>query len=418
VGTGLELDGLEPRRVTIHPDPTTATDDLLLDTQATVQRLDRHHLDSVHAARALGVDDDLWDSHILITDHHPDTDLNELLNLIDTTEMTSGTTIIRHSDVAATFGEVIELTDTGRLRMPNSGLDLTAVGLTDHEADDISRLMRIADDWNDEPIPSMDAGPSTWQHHVDHAGHLHATLTIPRGQEVPPDAATLLPEPDDAYLDVAATTADDLATLAPHVPSTVRDAVVAADPDLDADLARWRDDPDTPKLTILGPVRARVGRQGRPVVVAKRRSYYTEMLTYLATRTHGATTDEVAEAFGISSNRVRKDISVLREWLGTNPHTGRRHVPEATRTRAAQRRGVGAYEVEGLLVDADLFRRLRARGEAQGGEAGIHDLQTALDLATGEPLSLLKNGGRPGSPTGHDSITILSAPSSMSPMWS
>ena len=50
----------------------------------------------------------------------------------------------------------------------------------------------------------------------------------------------------------------DLATLAPKVTHTVRDAVHDADPDLDADVAAWfADDCPLPRLTLLGPVRAR-----------------------------------------------------------------------------------------------------------------------------------------------------------------
>lgn len=393
VGVATSLDDLEPRRVTTHTEPGHALRDVALDTNSTIERLGAHGLAAAHAGRALNVGEDLWDSRILIIDHQQAASAPELIDLVDANSV-AGTSIVLHG-AGEPVGEVIELTEAGRLRMPSSGLDLTAARLNDIEADNIVRLLAIADQWTDETIPPMTADPGTWQANLDNAGHLLAALTVPRDQPSPADARSLLPEPDEAYVSVSATTTEDLAALAPHVPANVADAVEAADPDLDADLDRWHHDPDTPKLTILGPIKARVGRQGKPVVVAKRRAYYTELLIFLATRVRGATTDEVAEAFGISTNRVRKDISVLREWLGTNPRTGRRHVPEATRTRSAALRGTGAYEVEDLLVDADLFRRLRARGEARGGEAGIQDLRTALDLVAGEPLSLLKNGGRP-----------------------
>lgn len=394
INISTELDGLEPRRLYFHTDPEPAIRDLLLDTHSTLDRLTHHNLDSAHQARAEGTGDDLWDSRMLIIGAPDDAVAAELVDLVDGGPV-AGTSIILIDAADATVGEPIELTPDGRLRMLGTQLDIEAAGLTPDEAHGINQLLETAEDWDDQPILPLGGEPGTWQANVDQAGHLFADLTIPREDAPPTGAASLLPEPDAAYVGVAATTEDDLAALAPHVPPALRKVVEDADPDLDADLARWRDDPDTPKLSVLGPLTARVGRNGQPSVVAKRRAFYTEMLAYLATRTNGATTEEVAEAFELSTNRVRKDISVLRTWLGTNPRTEARHLPDANQTQASKRRGQGAYEVQGLLVDADLFRRLRARGEARGGEAGIADLRVALDLVRGEPFGGLKGGGRP-----------------------
>ena len=190
----------------------------------------------------------------------------------------------------------------------------------------------------------------------------------------------------------AATTVDDLAVLAPRVPATVADAVHDADPDLDADLAAWfAEDCDRPRLVLLGPVRART--RGDALAVAKRKAYYTELLAYLALRPAGATPAQVADAFGITPGRVRTDIKAVRDWLGVNPRTGQRHLPDATKSPAARDRGIGVYQVLDVLVDVDLFRRLRVRAQARGGPAGHADLARALTLVTGPPFDHLRDGG-------------------------
>jgi hypothetical protein len=166
-----------------------------------------------------------------------------------------------------------------------------------------------------------------------------------------------------------------------------------SDPSLDQDLADWRAGAtDRPRLAVLGSVHLLLGRGGQPTTGLKRVPYYTEIVAYLATRPHGATTDELAEALGIGADRVRRDLSTVRARLGINPRTGRPHIPDAGDNPEARRRAAGVYLVEDLLYDADLFRRLRLRGEASGAD-GIDDLANALRLVTGPPYEQLRRRG-------------------------
>ena len=63
-----------------------------------------------------------------------------------------------------------------------------------------------------------------------------------------------------ALLTTTANTTEDLAVIAPRVPAEVRLRAEAADPTLDKDLAAWAARScDRPRLSVLGPMRLRVG---------------------------------------------------------------------------------------------------------------------------------------------------------------
>jgi len=191
-----------------------------------------------------------------------------------------------------------------------------------------------------------------------------------------------------------APTEEDPATLAPHVSAEVRTLVTQADPTLDADLARWRDPScPLPRLSLLGPVTLRLpaGRPDLPEAI-RRRALLLDLLAFLALHPEGVSRDQIADALGVTQDRVRKYVSVLRQWLGADPATRRQHVPESTQSAAARTRGVHLYQLEGVLVDADLFRRLRVRGQAAGPD-GVHDLRDALSLVSGRPLDQLRTKG-------------------------
>ena len=85
-------------------------------------------------------------------------------------------------------------------------------------------------------------------------------------------------------------------------------------------------------------------------------------------------------------------MSIVRAWLGENPRTGRTFLPPATEHPLAIERGIGLYLIEDLLCDADLFKRLRLRGQARGAD-GVDDLRTALRLVSGAPFEGLRARG-------------------------
>ena len=288
-------------------------------------------------------------------------------------------------------GTVLQVSADGRLTMPQAGLDLVAVGLTSDEAEGCAALLAHTDTAADTAVPAEPDPTEAWRAYTDTAGALRDEHTQPRQDPARHDAtsedaepaSSLLAEQDQTYLDVAATTTADLQALAPRVTTASASTSRTPTPPSTTTSAMWfRDDSALPKLHLLGPVRA--STRGKPLT--KRKPYMTELLTYIALRPNGATPEEVAEAFTISDDKARDYAMTLRHWLGTNPRTGQPHLPDARKAPAAAVRGVPVYQAVDLLIDIDLFRRLRARGQARGGQAGIADLRTALRLVDGRPF--------------------------------
>jgi LysM repeat protein len=393
VGVGGEVAALNPDRIRRHPTGTNPAAELLADAVAMLGRADEVEPD-IATARARQAGADSWPARLLLIDLTDASSgpLDQLISVVHEHRGRTGSAVVTVGDQTNGGAEVISVSGHGRLRVLSLGLDLVAVGLTADEALGCAALIaQSTSDAPDAPIPQqIDA--EGWHGYADEAGALRSEHVQSRGTPLEPATertTSVLPRNDEDYLRAAAATAEDLASLAPQLPVGLRHAVESADPTLDADINAWfADDCGLPRLTLLGPVGART----HGIAIAKRKPYYTELLAYLATRPHGATPEEVTDAFSITGPRVRNDIKVLRDWLGVNPRTGRKHLPDARDSAAGRARGIGVYQVEDLLVDADLFRRLRVRGESRGAD-GIDDLQQALQLVTGQPFDKLRPGG-------------------------
>lgn len=286
---------------------------------------------------------------------------------------------------------VLEMDGRGRLLAPALGLDLHAAGLTALEASACAAIVDLTRESEAIRIPATTSAADGWRSLTDHAGAVRLDLAGAREVHGAGEGS-LLPRPVEEYLEAAATTAEDILTLAPVVPPQVRRQVEQSDPTLDQDVADWLDPESVrPRLSLLGPVNAHAYGVVAPAI-AKRKPYFVELLAFLALHPDGVTGSAVADAFSIAGSRARTDLGSLRAWLAEDPRTSHEHLPRANRSPAFRDSGVKTYQVQGVLVDIDLFRRLRARGEARGAE-GIADFKAALGLVEGVPFSHLRERG-------------------------
>ena len=395
IGVCAELVDLDPARIQHHrlddPETTPHTGPAALVLGHAADTVERTSFTSVglNTGRAGDAGDEVWTSRLLLVNGTVSTrPLDQLLSFIGRHRAASGTAVVLVGDGEPIRGIGVRLTSQGRVELPTLGLDLAAVGLTLDEATGCALLMAHADQLDDAPMPTD--GDEGWREQCDAAGALRPELVLPRStdpESLDEQVASTLEAADEEILAVSAATPEDLEQLAPLVPVHVRDRVEAVDDTLDADVAAWLD-PDCarPRLSLLGPVHARVGAASQPKAVLKRRAFYAELLTFLALNPNGVTTDQVVTAFGGTDSEIRKHLAIARVWLGVDPATGQRYLPEANQSPAAKVRGTPVYQLVGVLVDFDLFRRLRARGQARGVE-GLPDLRQALELVEGEPLT-------------------------------
>ena len=408
VGVAGEVAALNPDRVRTHPAGTDPAAELIADAIATLGRGDEVE-QGVATARAQQLGADSWPARLLMIDitDPPPGSLAQLIGMVHEHQGRTGTAVATVGHHTNPGGVVIDLTSHGRLRVPSMGLDLVAVGLTSDEALGCAALLaQSTSDAPDVPMPQQ-TDADGWHAYADEAGALRTEHTQSRAhptrsgrrahhlglaerrRRLSPRRRhhrrrSRHPRPQGARR------ARECHRRLPTPPSTPTSS-------------RWfAEDCELPRLTLLGPVGART----HGTAIAKRKPYYTELLTYLATRPHGATPEEVADAFSITGPRVRNDIKVLRDWLGVNPRTGRKHLPDARDSAAARARGIGVYQVEDLLVDADLFRRLRVRGESRGAD-GIDDLTTST--AAGDRAAVRQT------PAGRMDLAVRGRPARPSP---
>lgn len=278
------------------------------------------------------------------------------------------------------------ITTAGRLVVADLGIDVAAPGLTRDEAAACAEVVAATDAADSVPIPVDDSATQGWEVHANLAGALRPELVADRPVEVDvaADGVTLLPRAPAEYASAAPVTTDDVAVLAPLVREGAR-AVIEQDlDDLDRDLADFGlTPPRRPWIRLLGPVEAK--GCGDRLTAPYRDSTRLDAFAYLALHPHGATAKELKNA-GIVGNSVAQRTTELRTWLGKDPETGRPFLPNAHHVPSRGTAGP-VYQLENCLCDVHLFRALRVRGQARGGDAGIADLVAALGLVEGVPFT-------------------------------
>lgn len=401
-GFGRELAAADPTRLQHTEEIAGAASQILRSLTANRQAMAAADIDDVLAGRVHGVGGDVWMPQVLLavapTSPADEAALEELLAAQAGLSQRSAVAVVvsSKSERSAAARELV-IDEDGQAHLPFLGLTVTAHSLPEWLASDLGRAIALARDGEEDlPTPASE-GEDPWDAFADAAGalrpdHIHERGPHAEGPEESAgegaDQTSVLPLPTEQYVAAAATTATDVATLAPAVLPEIRSAVEDADRRLDADLADWRDPDSTrPKLRMLGPVM--LAAHGRPP--EKQAEFCTELVAYIASKRNGVTSDQLAADLWPEKNYTgrssypRNLVSRTRHWLGEDEE-GQRYLPEASRT------GVDTYRLQGVLVDAELFKRLRVRGESRGPD-GIDDLLVALELVTGAPLSQARLGG-------------------------
>lgn len=290
---------------------------------------------------------------------------------------------------------VVHITD-GRVRVTVSGieLELAAVGLSETELDVAAALVDLhaEDALSDVPVPvPVDQAGRPALSDATGAPRTDTTRQRPEDADQPAGPSSLLPASVTYYETTGITTAEELDRIAPITPTQTADDLLAEDPELDADVAEWfTPEVARPRLRLLGPVSLRSSQISEDAIRHKAR--LIEYAAYLWLHPHGVSSDALSDDMHVPVDRVRKDILDLRKWLGTSPRTGELHIPTARKGQPFEQTGSKGYQIHDILVDTDLFVRLRRRAHARGAD-GIADLHTALRLVGGKPFDLLRRDG-------------------------
>lgn len=398
VGFGAELCALNPDRVRTVDDLTAGLATVRAHLRSVRDTLDQHPVQSVMDGRLRGIASDSWLPMLLVSATEPtageraaledlaaDLGGRERLSVaILTTDATEHGTTLRLHD-----GDMLTVTDV-------ADGPWYAASLTADTSGRLSELFAAT------TAPATPVGPATsdetWADGMTDDGALSvdrpqvrsavAVSVNSRREEDQPPAGRQVSEPG---LDVeVARSRGGPATSDAH---RKLEHVERKDPDLDRDLQRWHagETPQVPLIGILGePVVRAPG-----IVPTTRQAWLVEILVYLALHPSGVSTDKALTDLWPEGSEV-KVTTVRTAFHGARRWAGRGLEGDPQRTFVSDMQRDTTYRLRGHVLDWDLFRRLRKRGQARNGAhhpGAVADFEAALSLVRGPLFSGIRHRG-------------------------
>ncbi|MHA6631682.1 LysM peptidoglycan-binding domain-containing protein [Pseudonocardia sichuanensis] len=378
VGLEEEVVTLNPDRLTTAPDLDTALAEIERRASTVRAALDQWQIETVVEGRLRDLASDSWLPTVLLATEEPDDGHRTRLMALAAEPDRSAIAVVVIDAVQAD----LRVGDDGLLDLP----DVTdgpweVARLTENAGTHLAAIL------GPTGAPAVPVGPAAsaepWAADMNEDGSLGT------GDPVSPTPPAVDgPEPGGAE-------DSERSTCSVADPAAVRRLAIVdhQDPGLDDDLASWHDSgpPSRPMIALLG----------EPVITAPgptpttRRTWFAEVLVYLSLHPAGVTatkavTDLWPDGRRISPATLRHALYGARKWAGH----GLNGDPDASFVSDMQHDS--SYRLRGHLLDWDLFRRLRKRGQARheaGHPGATTDYEAALNLVRGPVFSSLRPGG-------------------------
>lgn len=395
VGLADDPPSLNPDQQAVVPDLAAALTEVEQRATNAHTTLRQHGLGSVVEGRMRNIAADSWLPTVVLIGREPDDDQRARLDALRTTGPGTATVALVVFDPA---DPDLRIGDDGSLILPDVGDGpWQAAQLTETAGTQLAKLLGSADE---HPVPVQPAAVTgSWTSGMCEDGSLGDEPTDngpadPAG-DAPAEPANDGPADEDPTGDSAGPVQVPARPAAGVDPEALRRLRIVEhqDPHLDADLAAWHatGPPTRPMIAILGDVTVRAPG----TAPSTRPSWFAEVLIYLSLHPAGVTASKAAHDLWPDGHRIspatrRHAFFGARRWAGK----GLGGDPAASYVSGMQ--NDGSYRLRGHLLDWDLFRRLRKRGQARhtaGHPGAVADYEAALGLVRGPVLAGLRPGG-------------------------